>query len=182
MKKYLILLGTLFFINTIKADKYLTKTGKIIFVSKAPLETNIGTNNSVASLINTETGSIDFSVPIKSFVFDKQLMQEHFNENYMESGKYPTSTFKGTITNLNTISFSKDGNYPATVKGVLTIHGVTKDITNSGTIKVKGNSITIETELNVLVADYKISIPGAVADKVSKTVKITINSTLDKMK
>ena len=182
MKKVLITLSIIVLNISANADRFLTKTGKIVFTSKAPMETIVGTNNSVASLINTETGAIDFSVPIKSFVFDKQLMQEHFNENYMESGKYPTSTFKGTISNLKDIDFSKNGEYNAIVNGKLTMHGVSKDINNKGIIKVKGSSVTIVSELDVLLADYKISIPKAVADKVSKTVKISIQSSLDKIK
>ncbi|HMN33615.1 MAG TPA: YceI family protein [Chitinophagaceae bacterium] len=182
MKKLFITLSILLTSATIHADRYLTKTGKIVFTSNAPMEKIVGTNNSVASLVNTETGAVEFSVSIKSFVFDKQLMQEHFNENYLESGKYPTSTFKGTISNLKEIDFSKNGDYKAIVSGTLTMHGVSKEIKNEGIIKVKGTNMTIITDLTVLLSDYKITIPKAVADKVSKSVTISIQSTLDKIK
>ncbi len=164
------------------AEKYLTKTGKIIFTSKTPLETIEGTNKSVAALLDSQTGALDFIVQIKSFVFDRQLLQEHFNENYMESDKLPKATFKGNITNLASINFAKDGEYKADVTGKMTIHGVTKDVKNTGKIIVKGKSVSIVSSFSVVLADYNISIPGAVKDKISKDVKVSVNCTLDQMK
>jgi len=123
MRKTLFICLSLIALQT-QADKYLTKTGKVIFTSKAPLETIEGTNKSVATLLNTDNGSVEFSIQIKSFVFDRQLLQEHFNENYMESDKIPKATFKGSITNKAAINFAKDGEYKAEVSGKMTIHGV----------------------------------------------------------
>jgi polyisoprenoid-binding protein YceI len=108
-------------------------------------------------------------------------MQEHFNENYMESDKFPKASFKGQIINLSAIQFSKDGEYKTDVKGKLTIHGVTKDVTFSGKIIVRSGKLLIASSFSVLLADYNIAIPGAVKDKVAKEVKINVQVSLDQM-
>lgn len=181
MKKILFALLSLIALQT-NAQKYLTKTGTIKFVSKAPLETIEGVNKSVASLIDTKAGTLDFIVQIKSFVFDRQLLQEHFNENYMESTKFPKATFKGKIENINAVNFTKDGEYEAITSGKLTIHGITKDIKQKGKIIIKQGKAVLASSFNVLLADYNIAIPGAVKDKISKEVKIEINCTLEPIK
>ncbi|MBK7589587.1 MAG: YceI family protein [Bacteroidetes bacterium] len=181
MRKTLFICLSLIALQT-QADKYLTKTGKVIFTSKAPLETIEGTNKSVATLLNTDNGSVEFSIQIKSFVFDRQLLQEHFNENYMESDKIPKATFKGSITNKAAINFAKDGEYKAEVSGKMTIHGVEKDVKNVGKIIIKGNTVQIISDFSILLADYNIAIPGAVKDKISKDVKVSVNCALEKMK
>ena len=182
MKKHIVFLLAFLFATNMYADKYLTKTGTIQFTSKTPLETIEGTNKAVATLLNTETGSIDFIATIKSFVFDRQLLQEHFNENYMESEKIPKANFKGNISNIASISFSKDGEYKAEVVGKMTIHGFTKDVKNTGKIIVKNNQISLISSFTLLLADYKIDIPGAVKDKISKEVNVNVHCILDKIK
>lgn len=167
---------------SLSAQKYMTKTGTAEFISKAPLETIEGKNKATACLLDTKTGKLDVVIQIKSFVFDRQLLQEHFNENYMESDKFPKSTFQGSITNLSAINFAKDGEYKADVSGKLTIHGVAKNIKQSGTVTVKGNQVMLNSIFSILLADYGIAIPGAVVDKISKDVKITLAATLDKIK
>src|SRR5437016_4448488 len=106
----------------IQAQVFYTKSGRINFYSKAPLEDIEASNKTADCVLNISTGSIMFSVLIKGFEFQKALMQEHFNENYMESNKFPRATFKGTIVNLSEIDLSKPGNYPVRVKGQLTMH------------------------------------------------------------
>ncbi|MBL7753182.1 MAG: YceI family protein [Chitinophagaceae bacterium] len=162
-------------------QKYMTKTGTIDFNSKAPLETIEGKNKAVACLLDTKTGALDFVVQIKSFVFDKQLLQEHFNENYMESDKFPKATFKGVISNLAAINFSKDGEYKAEAKGKLTIHGITRDVTYQGKVIVRNGKLMLTSLFNLLLADYNISIPSAVKDKIAKEVKVNVNATLEKL-
>lgn len=181
MKKVFLSLIILASIQTL-AQKYFTKTGTIIFNSKSPVEKIEGVNKATACLLDSKTGAIDFIVQIKSFVFDKQLMQEHFNENYLESDKFPKANFKGTITNLASINFAKDGEYNAEVAGKMTMHGVTKDVKFTGKITVKGGKVIITSNQVLLLEDYKIAIPNAVKDKVSKDVKIAVNTTLDLMK
>lgn len=181
MKKLLFSLIFLASLQT-QAQKYFTKTGTVIFNSKSPVEKIEGVNKATACLLDTRTGAIDFIVQIKSFVFDKQLMQEHFNENYLESDKFPKANFKGVVTNHTAINFTKDGDNTAEVTGKMTLHGVTKDVKFAGKISVKGGKITITSTPILLLEDYKIAIPNAVKDKVSKDVKITVNTTLDLMK
>jgi hypothetical protein len=163
-------------------DKFYTKTGKISFFSKAPLEEIEGKNKTVIAVIDAKSGAIQFSAQMKGFEFEKQLMQQHFNENYIESDQYPKADFKGTITNNADINYSKDGSYTAKVKGKLTIHGVTKEIEATGTIKVDGGKLDATSTFNVLVSDYAIKIPSIVKDKVSNTIKVTVDCKLDPLK
>lgn len=180
MKK--IIIALLLFINiSASADKYLTKTGKIIFNADAAVEKIEGTNRAVGILLNSETGDLNFSVLIKSFVFEKKLMQEHFNENYLESDKYPKSTFAGKITNLSAINFSKDGSYKANVSGKMTIHGVTKEVTSTGTIVIKNSKPTLTSSFTIKLSDYNITIPNLVKDKVSNNVRIKVDAELSKI-
>jgi polyisoprenoid-binding protein YceI len=109
-------------------------------------------------------------------------MQEHFNENYIESDKYPRAEFKGTVTNNANIDYTKDGTYTAQVSGQLTIHGVTKNVNTTGSFKVDGGKIDASAVFNVLVADYKIKIPSIVKDKVSNTIKVTVDCRLEPLK
>jgi polyisoprenoid-binding protein YceI len=161
------------------AQKYMTRTGKISFFSSTPLENIEAFNNDVSSVIDSKTGDVVFIVPIKSFKFEKALMQEHFNENYMESNKFPKAEFKGKINNLSDVNFAKDGNYPVKVAGKLTIHGVTKDVSLPGTVTVKGNTAVTNSKFSVRPADYGIHIPALVEGKIAKQIEITVNSILN---
>lgn len=160
-------------VNT-QAQKYYTREGKVSFFSEAPLEKIEAFNSKATSVIDVSTGKIEFAILIKAFQFEKSLMQEHFNENYMESDKYPKATFKGDITNIGTIDLTKDGQYEVKVKGDLTIHGVTKTIEIPGKILVKDGQITATSSFEVVVADYKIEIPAIVRDNIARTVRIDI--------
>lgn len=157
------------------AQKVYTKNGSVSFFSKATLENISADNNEVVSFINEQTGDIQFSVLIRSFHFKKSLMEEHFNENYMESDKYPKAIFKGKISNLSAVNFSADGNYSTEVSGDLTIHGITKNIKVPATIHVKSGTISADSKINVKPADYKISIPGVVKDNIAETILVTIS-------
>ncbi|MBS1782554.1 MAG: YceI family protein [Bacteroidetes bacterium] len=161
------------------AQKLITRTGKISFFSSTPIENIEAFNNEVAAAIDGKTGEVVFIVPIKSFRFEKALMQEHFNSDYLESDKYPKADFKGVISNLNEINFSKDGNYTAHIKGKLTIHNVTQDIATTGTILIAGNSATARAKFLVKTADYKINIPSLVEKKIAKEIEITVNTVLN---
>ena len=162
------------------AQKYITRTGKISFSATAPAspEKIEGINNEVACIVDSKSGAIVFQAPVKSFKFERELMKEHFNENYMESDNFPKAEFKGTLSKLAEINFAKDGNYTAKVTGSLTMHGVTNTVTTTGTLQVKGNEIVLKAKFAVKLDDYKIKIPGAVADKISKEAKITVDGEL----
>lgn len=157
------------------AQKYFTKTGDITFVSNAPVEKIEAENNAATCVLDTETGNMQMAVLIKAFKFEKALMQEHFNENYMESSKYPKATFKGNITNISDVNFKKDGTYNVKVTGKLTMHGVTQSVETDGKIIVKGKNIIAQSTFKVAVADYKIEIPNVVKDKIAKEVEIDVN-------
>jgi len=178
MKKLNVILIA-FFITGISSafaqTKYFSRNGDVSFYSSAPLEQIEAHNTSANSVLDASTGQIEFAVLMKAFGFEKALMEEHFNENYVESDKYPKSTFKGKIENISAVDFTKDGIYPVNVTGKFTLHGVTKDVTAPGTIEVKGGSVKAKSEFKILIADYGIEIPKLVADKVAREVKITVN-------
>jgi hypothetical protein len=157
------------------AQKYMTKNGYISFYSHTPLEDIKGENNQVAGILEISTGEMVFQVLIKSFHFNSALMEEHFNENYMESDKIPKSTFKGKITNLTAVNFSKNGIYDVTVEGDLTIHDITNRINTKGTIEVGSGGINASSKFIINPEDYKIGIPGVVTEKISKNLEITVS-------
>ena len=110
------------------AQRFITKTGFIKFYSDSPLEKIEAHNRQVNAAMDASTGDFVFRVLIKSFEFEKALMQEHFNENYLESDKFPNATFLGKVTNIKEINSAREGNYDALVEGKLTIHGVTQAV------------------------------------------------------
>jgi len=158
-------------------NKYFTKTGTISFTAGTSLEDIDAINKSVTSIFDTSTGGIEFAVLIKGFEFKRGLMQEHFNENYMESEKFPKSSFRGKFEDLSKINFKKDGTYSALVKGVLEIHNVKKEVEIPGSIKIENGVISSTTSFNILLEDYRIKIPGAVKDKISSKIDIQVNCT-----
>lgn len=166
------------------AQKYFTKNGKINFdaTSASSPERIEGVNKTVTCVIDSKTGNIQFAALMKGFEFERALMEEHFNENYIESDKFPRAEFKGVISNNDKVNYTKEGTYTIKVTGKLTMHGETKEIETEGNLIIQGGRITASADFNVLLADYKISIPGLVADKVSKTAKISITCSLELLK
>jgi hypothetical protein len=162
--------------------RYFTKSGQINFAAGTAAEDIDGVNKATTSVFDAATGQIEFAVLVKGFEFKRALMQEHFNENYMESDKFPKSVFKGKIIDVNKVNFQKDGSYPVTVKGVLDMHGVKKEIETTGTMKVAGESVHSDAAFTVLLADYKIAIPSLVKDKISQTVTIKVNCNYNVLK
>lgn len=181
MKK--VIFASLFLLSVIYADAqniYMTKTGKISFFSRAKSIDKVeADNNEVSSVLNTQTGEMVFAVLIKGFHFESALMEEHFNENYLESGKFPKSTFKGKISNPAVVNFSKDGAYAVTVDGDMTLHGVTKKISSTGSITVKAGKISAFSKFTVKLKDFNISIPSLVADKISEDIDVTVDCKYD---
>lgn len=182
MKKLILSAAILAMTSSVFAQKFMTRTGKITFFSSTPVENIEAINNDVACVVDGGKGDVMFQVPIKSFRFEKQLMQEHFNENYMESNKYPKAEFRGKITNLSSVTLSKDGTYQAKVSGKMTMHGVTKDVVTAGTITVKAGVATISSKFVVRPADYGIKIPSVVASKIADKIEVTVNSQLSAVK
>src|ERR1700757_3251800 len=138
-------------------DLYLSKNVRITLFSHALIEDIKAETSSGLSVYNATTGELDFSVGISSFKFEKAFMQQHFNSDYMESDKYPRAIFKGKIQEH--VDIATDGNYPVTVTGNLTVHGVTKARKITGTVNVKNGIITMSSEFIVKCADHHIDIP-----------------------
>ncbi len=180
-KEVLIIFGLLLLFNVASAQKYFTKNGMIKFYSDAPMEKIEAVNKQVNAAIEVSKGDMIFKVLMKSFEFEKQLMQEHFNENYVESDKFPDAKFKGMISNLKDINFNKDGIYNAEVEGELNIHGVAKKIKEKGTIEVKDGKLFAKSKFNIFVKDYNIKIPKTVVNNLSESVQITIDLVLNKL-
>ena len=178
MKCVLISVAVLLFAGFAKAqNKFFTKSGKISFYSKAAIEDIEAFNKTTTVVIDTQTGEFQFSVPMKGFEFRKALMQQHFNENYIESDKYPKSDFKGAIVNSSDINFKKNGTYDAKAKGKLTIHGVTKDIEAEGKIIVSEAKIALSSVITVSLKDYKIK--NDKINNISNNIKVTIDCLLE---
>ena len=131
-------------------------------------------NNNVVTAWDVNTGQLEFSLLIRGFEFKKALMQQHFNENYLESDKYPKALFKGRIIDSNTIPLQKDGEYAISIIGDIAIHGITRSISFPATILVKNKIISAKAEFIVAPADYNIEIPAIVADNISKQIKIKV--------
>lgn len=166
------------------AQKFFTKNGTISFdatASGSPEDIKAD-NRTVTCVIDAANGAIQFKAAMKAFTFERALMQEHFNENYVESTKFPEAKFSGNISNMAAIALDKDGSYPAIVKGKLTLHGETRDVETTGKIIVAKGKISATASFSATLADYKIDVPNLVADKVAKTAKITVNCGLEPLK
>ncbi len=162
----------------IKAQDYMTKTGHAQFFSETVAENITANNYKMVSTLDTKTGAMIFSVPIQSFEFEKALMQKHFNqENFMDSKKFPKAKFKGKIDNINKVDFSKPGVYDVTVSGDMTMKGVTKHMTEKGTIEVKGNEILAKSTFNIAIADFGIGKPTSKSKKenVADIIKVSVD-------
>lgn len=170
---FIVALGML--VN-LQAQKYFTKTGEISFYSSTPIEDISAVSNSASTVFDLNSGKIQWAVLIKSFEFEKALMQEHFNENYMESSKFPKGSFKGSIKDYADLDLSKDGSYEAKVLGSLTIHGKTQEITTSAIFNVDNGQITATSKFNISVADYDIEVPSVVKDNIAKEIEVNINA------
>ncbi len=150
------------------------KSNTITFYSKAPLEDIQAINKDATSIIDISSRNVAFKVPIKSFKFENGLMQEHFNENYMHSDKYPDGTFSGKI--IEYIDLKKDGEYDVTVSGKLTIHGVTQNRTIKGKINIKEKTAIIDCKFDVYLKDHNIEIPKMVIKKIAEKIEVTVHS------
>ena len=155
--------------------KLFTRNGKINFFSKTTAENIDANNNEVFSIIDPQKNEVAFQVLNTGFKFEKALMQEHFNENYIESSKFPKATFQGTITDPSLVDFNKDGNYNVTVTGSLLMHGVTNKVTIPATIHIADKKVSAESKFSVKLADYNIKIPSVVANQISESVAVSVN-------
>jgi len=180
MKHTIIILLAWFSINQAGGDLYACKNASISIYSKAPIEDIEAKSTGGTSVLNAATGDVAFSVPIKSLKFPKSLMQEHFNENYMESDKYPNAVFKGKIA--GPLDLTKDGTYNVSATGELDVHGVKQTRTIPGTLTVKGGVVSLSTEFMVKCVDHKITIPTLVFRNIAESIKVQVAATYTQVK
>lgn len=172
MKNWLTLVFVLASSLCVTAQKYVTEKSFVSFYSHATLEDISAENGRAGGIFNATTNDIAFSVPIKEFEFAKSLMKEHFNEKYLESDKYPKSTFQGKISDFD---FNVSGVQNAKATGKLFIHGVTKDVEISGTIEKQGTKLLFKSKFIVKLEDYKVTIPQLVWQNIAEQVEVTID-------
>ena len=173
-----VLIIILFFLSTnLYAQIFIANNGKITFFSEAPLEDISAVNNKVSAVYDKSNKQIVFKLSIKDFIFPIPLMQEHFNENYLESDVYPNSIFQAEVvaTNVKEIGDAK-------VEGDLTIHGITNKIIVDGFLLEKDNNIIIKANFSIKLKDYKIKIPKIVMYKIAEEIAISVNIELKEMK
>lgn len=162
-------------IQNVSAQKvYATKSGQLFFNATGGAVPIAAVNNQVDSKFVDATGQIIFGVLTKGFKFENQLMEDHFNENYIESTKFPKADFKGYIKNIKEVDFTKDGTYPITIEGTLTIHGTPQKVSTNGTMQVSEGKPAITGEFSVKIKDYGIK--GLyIGEKIANEAKIKVN-------
>ena len=170
MKKLLLVI-LIFSSQLVVAQKIVSVKSSTKFYSSATLEDITATTKKGKSVIDTSNGNIAFSIPINSFEFAKSLMQEHFNEKYMETEKFPKASFSGLIENWQ----NGKSDESATAKGKLTIHGVTKEVAATGSVKFVKNKVIITAKFNVKLEDYNVEVPSLMFQKIAEVVEVTVN-------
>ena len=172
MKKIFLLLALSLLSVGHAQDKMITKTGKITFEASVPAFEEVkGKNEGVTCVLNPMTGEIASLALMKGFRFKLALMEEHFNENYINSDTYPKATFKGKIENFDATALTATAK-EYTIKGKLELHGKTNDVTSIAKIRKTEGGIEIITNFSVNSDDYAIAIPSVVKSKVSNKVKV----------
>ena len=177
MKFKIILL--LLFVPLFGRDIYFTRSGEVSFFSSTPIYDISAVNNQMTCVLDLETGSVSFRIPILGFDFPNGLMQEHFNENYMESDIFPNANFKGKINEWDKLKLS-DRPQEVTLSGIMTIHGVSNEVSEKGTISLKNDDVIGQSKFQIKVADYNIQIPKLVREKIAKIVSVDTQLTLKK--
>ena len=154
----------------------MSRSVKVSFFSKTPIENIEAINSQVSSLFDTSTGEIVFQVPIKGFHFEKALMEEHFNENYMESDEFPNATLQGVVVDWESFNESETGD--VSVSGELTMHGVTVSRTFEGNIRIEDGNYVIKSEFEVKTEDHQIEIPNLVRSQIAESINISVEGVL----
>jgi hypothetical protein len=162
-------------------NKFFTRTGVVVFYSKAPIEDIKAINNQVGCIYETESNRIVANVLIRAFEFDKTLMQQHFNENYMESDKFPKATFKGKLLNIQNIDFKSNWTKSIEFEGDMTIHGVTKKINSIASISCENGNLSVITDFNIFIKDFDIKIPSTLINNIAEKINIKVNLKLSEL-
>ncbi len=166
--------------TSLMAQIYIAKKCEISFSSVTPIEDIAAINTATKPLLNTSTGNLQMQIPMSAFIFEKPLMQEHFNENYVESDKYPYAFFKGKLNDK--IDFSKEGEYKTSATGKLTIHGVEKDRTIEGVLSIKGGEIFLSSSFKIVFEDHGISIPALYSGVIPPDANVKFNMQMEPFK
>jgi len=164
------LLLTILTISVNAQDLYAVTESEIKFHSDSPLEKIEAVNRKTKSFFKISSKTLMFVIPVVSFKFEKPLMEEHFNENYLETEKFPTAKFSGTIN--EDLDYTKNGTYDASVTGKLTIHGVEQERTIHGTITVKDSQLIFEGKFQIKLEDHDIDIPSIVIENIAEVVDV----------
>lgn len=180
MKNIIIILA-IFASTQVFAQKYFTKSGTIQFFSEAPLENIEAINSTVTAVMDASSGKAEVSALMKSFNFEKALMQEHFNENYVHSDEYPKAKLTGSVSDFS-LEQLKEGKMESKFSGELTIHGETNPIDAPVNLEIKDGKVQVNSKFTILLADYNIEIPKAVTDNISETIDITVAFELKPLK
>lgn len=191
MKNLIVTVFAMLAVSSLNAQIYKAKDGgtEVTFFSSSPLEDITATNKGAIVVLNSTTNDIQVRISIQNFKFKNALMEEHFNENYMETDKkvtdasgnasypYRNAVFKGKINEK--MDYTKDGETKVTVTGKMEIHGVTKDVTLDGTLTKKGHEVIVNSKFKIKVADYNIQVPSIYVKNIAEVVDVSINSTLE---
>lgn len=172
--KFILLFSGLFGIFSLQAQKFACTSGEVSFFSKTPQEDIDAKTNAAVIMLDTSTGKVHAKMLIKLFTFKKKLMQDHFNENYMESDKYPYGILDGKI--MEPVPYYKDGTYNVTLEGTMEIHGVKKPVKLNAVIEVKNGVISTKSEFMVKLKDHKIDIPKIVVNVISEEIKVNVHA------
>ena len=180
MKKLLITIiaGIIIPLTVSAQDRYYTRNGHIDFFSHSPLEDIKADNEQAAVFLNITDGSISAAMLMKSFVFEKALMQQHFNENYIESDEFPRSEFDGKIEDFSTLDFKASAMQKVTATGKITLHGITRDISINGTIGKKAEKYRLDAKFNLRPSDFDIRIPSSKKDNIAEEIEVTLSAQL----
>ncbi len=176
MKKTILFIALVAATGSMFAQKKTTTSATVNFDATTSLDQlPKAENKTVIAAIDPKKGTVAFEVLMKNFTFGNPRIQEHFNgPKWLDSEKFPTATFAGTITNLSAVDFKKDGAYNAEVAGDLTIHGVTKPVKTSGKIVVAGKAVSVNADFSIKLEDYGVEGPQIAAGKIAKEPKITV--------
>lgn len=171
----IVLVSFAFIFGANAQDKYITKTGHVWFHSKTEFKEIEAHNKQITTIMDIKTGDLVVSAFLRDFKFDNQLVEEHFNENYVHSHEYPKVKFKGKITNIASIDLSKEGTYECDVEGDMEMHGQVKKIKEKGTAVVKDGKIYATAKFYVTAKEFAIEIPEIVAEKVAKDIEVYVD-------
>jgi hypothetical protein len=174
------LLGFVLFYTGAGAQSFVSKNVRIGMFSSTPLEDIRAVSDQGTGVIVAKTREVMVQLAVKTLEFDRKLMQEHFNENYIESDEYPLAKFKGVLD--QSADLTKDGDYSVNVTGVLSLHGVDKQRTIPCKISVRGGVINVESQFKVACVDHKIDIPKLVFAKIAESISVKLNGQFNQVK